>query len=52
MRLCVGLTYEPFEGGEGCQALLSIVTACEQAQHDAHDWGSGDEWGSLGPRLG
>lgn len=46
------LTYEPFEGGECSQALISIITASEQAQQDAHHGCCGDQGGSLGPGLG
>ena len=41
------LTDKPVEGGKGGQALLCIITAGQQAQHDTHHWGSRNQGGSL-----
>ena len=43
------LTYEPLESGECSQAFIRIITASEQAQHDADHGCSSDQGGSLGP---
>ena len=43
------LTYKPLEGDESVQALLAVITTCEQAQHDAHHWSCRDQGWPLGP---